>query len=199
MSINRINTVSAPRRMEQAVFRTIVEMACEMQHAHLKELFLVDRPAIARLIEARPSKKNELRLSYGVNGSGICRPDFCVDSKDNYFGKPTFIKHADTEHVYIIRSLMVFDPFVNYHQTLYAYVEYDPKTRAKNRASLYEEVCDKSLTLLKLSSDKSINRIVNYNMKEAKKAVAKWRESPSEETYEEAYLAMKCYEDFFQQ
>lgn len=203
----------APRRMEQAVFRTIVEMAWEMGLVEeMKEAFIIYKPDVAKLVEARPSKKNQYHMHFlRIYSDGTTKPSYyhCNDP----FPKYDIISPVPTSAYYTLC----------YHTTV-QYLAYNAKTRSKDKGELYEKLCDMAIEMVKERRRMYTHRnyrINNENYEIAQSMLKGWEEkrkaiiaqggfgSPcdpqnnrttkedAERSYEEAYLVWKCYENFF--
>ena len=199
----------SPRRMEQAIFRTIVAMAWEMGLAEeKKEAFLIYKPDVARLVDARPSKKNKYHRRFlEIYSDGTIKPSYY--SEHDPFPKYNIISPTPTTSPYYTLC---------YHTTI-QYLAYNAKTRSKNKGELYEKLCDMAIEMVKRRDEIVEDIPENYEIaqnrlthweKTRKAIIAQGRfgsycdpqedwttEKEAQEDYEEAYLAWKCYEDFF--
>jgi hypothetical protein len=194
--------------MEQAIFRTIVEMAWEMGLAEEKqEAFLIYKPDIARLVDSRPSKKNQYEMRFlKIYSDGTTTP--CYYYCNDPFPKYNIISPVPTSPYYTLC----------YHTTV-QYLAYNAKTRSKDKSELYEKLCDMAIEMVKRYHYANENILESYEI--ARSRVRRWEktrkaiiaqgrfgspcdpqhnwtsEKDAKEDYEEAYLAWKCYENFF--
>jgi len=125
--------MKSARRIEQAIFRNIFEMACEMKAAEEKEMFLVNRVALAKMVEARPSKNNSLNLYYKQN--------------QVRGGVEILSKVSGVENSYTVFLEYTLDQEKFSKSTS---VYFNPRTRSKHRGELYEELVSEATRMVKM-------------------------------------------------
>lgn len=132
--------MKSARRIEQAIFRTIFEMACEMKAAEEKDMFLVNRVALAKMVEARPSKSNSLILYYKQNIN--LRGGIEILSK---VSDPVYLTGFENSYTVFLEYTLGQEKFSSSTS-----VYFDPKTRSKHRGELYEELVSEATRMIKM-------------------------------------------------
>ena len=131
--------MKSARRIEQAIFRNIFEMACEMKAAEEKEMFLVNRVALAKMVEARPSKSNSLNLYYKQNQ---VRGGVEISSK---VSDPVYFTGFENSYTVFLEYTLDQEKFSKSTS-----VYFNPKTRSKHRGELYEELVSEATRMVKM-------------------------------------------------
>ncbi len=206
-------SIKPARRMEQAIFREIVKMAYEMEAAEEQEKYLVDRVRIAAMVEARVSRDNKFRTWVKIAEEKM---DLFHDNGNRYM--EYILSTTSLSIRYFSRITREFlclpvdapEPYPNSYVIYFEYrdgkwerddvslsigrIEFNPKTRAKNRAELYEKICEEATRLVKTLPREAQLKVARQHYKEAKRYIRGYELTQRESNYEDYYLAKKVYE-----
>lgn len=167
----------ASRCIGQEVFKTIVEMAYEMDSADQIEKYAVPKAHLALMVANRPSQKN--RHTILVNPYDLC---FRMTSRG--WGE----EENGYKNCYKLSVWPVQNPLLT--KEVHSIVKFNPKS--KDKADIYHRLCEESLKLMKLLTYKQQKEFALEYKNELKRM---W--DYSDEQGEIKYVLEKCYPNLF--